>query len=140
MPPLPAFLHLTFFDSLVVRTIHIPKGFLVMCNLSVIIANIWLTPTENAHQKFALVSRPMQIDLSDSRRQPQNPGGRCGCTQRSRAGTGVCSVVRALPGQVHDWTMAKPLSFVGLRKADSSFSDILIRPASEKGWSGSAPQ
>jgi len=50
MPPLPAFLAPDVFDSLVVRTINLPKGFLVMCNLLVIMANIWLTRTKNAHQ------------------------------------------------------------------------------------------
>ena|SRR5271170_4670081 len=79
MPPLPALFAPDVFDSLVVRTVHIPKGFLVMCNLLVIIANIWLTRTKNAHQNFALVSRAMPIDLSDSRRQPQNSWGLVVC-------------------------------------------------------------
>lgn len=53
-------------------TVHIPKGFLVMCYLCVIIASIWLALTKIDHQNFALASRAMQIDLSDNRRQPQN--------------------------------------------------------------------
>jgi hypothetical protein len=56
-----------------------------MCNLLVIIANIWLTPTKNAHQNFVLASRAMQIDLSDSRRQPQNSSGLVVCASNEVA-------------------------------------------------------
>jgi hypothetical protein len=113
-------------------TIHISKGFLVMCYLCVIIASIWLALTKIDHQNFALASRAMQIDLSDNGRQPQNSWG---------------LVVGASNEVAEDWCLQKcdtsraPKSMIGQWLSHQAFagyarrtrvSGHLIRPVAER--------
>ena len=98
-----------------------------MCNMLVIIANIWLTPTKNTRQNFALVSRAMQIDLCDSRRQPQKlMGTSCMCIQRSRAGLASAGVVICSGRFQNKFMIGQWLSHQALR-GGFGLSDTLIR-------------